>query len=104
FRIQLLPPRSPLFPYTTLFRSRQRAHLLGARHAEAVRLSGAARRRLAAFAFAVWRRRHARINRRPAALGRPLDAASRLHSRRREDRKSTRLNSSHVKISYAVFC
>src|SRR5204862_2851466 len=61
------PPRSTLFPYTTLFRS-PRARLLrpaGARHpaAEAVRLQ-------------------------------PQGA----------DRKSTRLNSSHVEISYAVFC
>src|SRR6266700_6097587 len=63
------PPRSTLFPYTTLFRSRR---------------------------------------------GPPLDHALRAQSRLRlradgqagprPDRKSTRLNSSHVKISYAVFC
>src|SRR5215470_19256700 len=58
------PPRSTLFPYTTLFRSRrllQRLHHAVARH------------------------------------DRPLD-------RPRRDRKSTRLNSSHGSISYAVFC
>src|SRR5436309_11557262 len=61
------PPRSTLFPYTTLFRPRPPA-------------PGAA-----------GAREHAR------RLG-----AS--HPHRRRDRKSTRLNSSHVKISYAVFC
>src|SRR5437660_2293642 len=67
------PPRSTLFPYTTLFRSR------------------AAHRRAAdgrALAAAGQRRRLLR--------GHPLRAA--------RDRKSTRLNSSHVAISYAVFC
>src|SRR3712207_8648827 len=82
------PPRSTLFPYTTLFRS-----------------GAAARRR----------------SRRPA--GRPLPgpvggAVARLGGQLRgpdghrpghrlddpEDRKSTRLNSSHANISYAVFC
>src|SRR5436309_4896658 len=59
------PPRSTLFPYTTLFRSH--------RAALAFRAAGG---------FAV-------------QLG---------HRCLRGDRKSTRLNSSHVKISYAVFC
>src|SRR5260221_5173219 len=59
------PPRSTLFPYTTLFRSKRRAvqHRIGAR-------SGAAR----------------------------------MHVGPGIDRKSTRLNSSHTVISYAVFC
>src|SRR5215204_4588886 len=56
------PPRSTLFPYTTLFRSRRRG-------------------------------RDRRTRRRRRALGPP-----------RRDRKSTRLNSSHTVISYAVFC
>src|SRR5439155_26993369 len=60
------PPRSTLFPYTTLFRSRPD-----------------------------WRRYRAR----PAQ---PL--LERLPCLARRDRKSTRLNSSHVAISYAVFC
>src|SRR6266513_4673434 len=55
------PPRSTLFPYTTLFRSRGPGVLGGNRHHDH---RGAVRR----------------------------------------DRKSTRLNSSHVSISYAVFC
>src|SRR6266699_6256397 len=55
------PPRSTLFPYTTLFRSRDRVEV---------------------------RRLH----------------PQRHPSYHRRDRKSTRLNSSHVRISYAVFC
>src|SRR5690349_24227531 len=74
------PPRSTLFPYTTLFRS----HV---RRTSAVRAPGAARARAAA---------------RVAAAARAgLRRGGRL---RRPDRKSTRLNSSHVEISYAVFC
>src|SRR6266436_7364902 len=69
------PPRSTLFPYTTLFRS-------GARHASAPAGRGDPRRR---------RRRRALSP--PSA---PLPS--------RPDRKSTRLNSSHGYISYAVFC
>src|SRR5215467_15098400 len=65
------PPRSTLFPYTTLFRSRRPVRCLP-RTRCAARL-----RRL--------RRGHQR------------------HADRR-DRKSTRLNSSHLVISYAVFC
>src|SRR6266508_487675 len=57
------PPRSTLFPYTTLFRSDRRQHHVAHAH------------------------------------GHDLGAGP-----RRSDRKSTRLNSSHVAISYAVFC
>src|SRR5687768_18331003 len=69
------PPRSTLFPYTTLFRS-QNYPMGGARTARL--RSGRARP-------AVWVRRRSRRT-------------------SREDRKSTRLNSSHGYISYAVFC
>src|SRR5437868_7981061 len=65
------PPRSTLFPYTTLFRS-SRAH------------PPASARRRASFL------------RSPSHAGR--------EPRGSRDRKSTRLNSSHVSISYAVFC
>src|SRR5437764_3982661 len=69
------PPRSTLFPYTTLFRSpRRREHTRSLRHGADI-----------------GRRRFAR-----------LEDASRRANRR--DRKSTRLNSSHRCISYAVFC
>src|SRR5258707_11866112 len=77
------PPRSTLFPYTTLFRS--------------LSVAGAGGR---ADPGGLWR------------LGAP--AGGRGHRRRRDragpgslaqrDRKSTRLNSSHANISYAVFC
>src|SRR5437588_3709002 len=71
------PPRSTLFPYTTLFRSRPRDG--GGPQALAVRPAPAARRR-----------------RGPGfRLGRAVPG---------RDRKSTRLNSSHTVSSYAVFC
>src|SRR3712207_7951640 len=88
------PPRSTLFPYTTLFRSRRGAGTcwpggLGEPTAgDPPRHRGAsARSRRAA----------------GAACRSPTDR--RLRRRRlRRDRKSTRLNSSHANISYAVFC
>src|SRR5690242_20978543 len=67
------PPRSTLFPYTTLFRSRP--HRLE-------------------------RKRHHRGHRHPRHVRRE-DLGRLAHD---EDRKSTRLNSSHMSISYAVFC
>src|SRR3712207_7089214 len=83
------PPRSTLFPYTTLFRSARRPAGRGGR-AEQPGLGGPRRRR---------------SGRRPAPPGGepgPLPGARRRA--RRGDRKSTRLNSSHANISYAVFC
>src|SRR5215204_7419105 len=64
------PPRSTLFPYTTLFRPRRQARTVGL-HRRAVAQAPV-------------------LPRQPASAGR--------------DRKSTRLNSSHTVISYAVFC
>src|SRR5256885_11089523 len=64
------PPRSTLFPYTTLFRS-----------------LGSQRRSMA----------KTTMRTRPSQKGGMLPTTS-------EDRKSTRLNSSHLVISYAVFC
>src|SRR3712207_8469005 len=83
------PPRSTLFPYTTLFRSREEdadatAHTTAAAAAPD-RRGGADRVR-----------RHLRM-----AVGGQRDRGIRRSSR---DRKSTRLNSSHANISYAVFC
>src|SRR2546422_1142230 len=83
------PPRSTLFPYTTLFRSllaneeRQRRNT-GRNYA-------ASRRK-----FAIRLAQHGGMRRKPP----PADASSQAQS----DRKSTRLNSSHGYISYAVFC
>src|SRR2546430_4416921 len=87
------PPRSTLFPYTTLFRSRSEGHATGHR----ARLVS---RGKPAFCLRI--------------LGGQLDpprwyrADSQAYGQRdrskRADRKSTRLNSSHSQISYAVFC
>src|SRR5258705_6258419 len=87
------PPRSTLFPYTTLFRS-----VLDAERGLA-RDGGAARRRQSRFSLVGGARRH--IRRAQQAPGLRRDP---LRIRRQPDRKSTRLNSSHLGISYAVFC
>src|SRR3712207_8326841 len=70
------PPRSTLFPYTTLFRSVLRITLV-----------------------------RSTIGR-PADQGRTVASLGlrKLHATVERDRKSTRLNSSHANISYAVFC
>src|SRR5690348_17769943 len=82
------PPRSTLFPYTTLFRSTGRAgHILG----RLPGLLGAFYRRVLGFFSSVLRLGLRLVGRR----GR-VDVEL--------DRKSTRLNSSHPSISYAVFC
>src|SRR2546422_4980311 len=90
------PPRSTLFPYTTLFRSPQRSQ------AVAERLGG-----ILAAAIAVEDEpgprapaADGRIEHRPGEVG----IARPPQHTREQDRKSTRLNSSHGYISYAVFC
>src|SRR5256885_4072239 len=85
------PPRSTLFPYTTLFRSPAGAASRGSR--SGCGEEQAAPERSSATEAALLPRRH----RAPPILDRQ-DVASRV------DRKSTRLNSSHLVISYAVFC
>src|SRR5256885_11366973 len=88
------PPRSTLFPYTTLFRSSPGDDTLGLWRlnpggeltAEQEQALKAAQNISVSFASG-----------NPAQIGAALDA-------RMEDRKSTRLNSSHLVISYAVFC
>src|SRR5258708_31929704 len=83
------PPRSTLFPYTTLFRShtaRAESPERGARAATPARTTGDRGRRQE---YAGWSSAQYR---------------SRFCKASREDRKSTRLNSSHQIISYAVFC
>src|SRR2546426_7555033 len=71
------PPRSTLFPYTTLFRSRGAINLHGQLE-EYLRVIGLAPQSMERHGFVI-----------------PV---------RPRDRKSTRLNSSHLVISYAVFC
>src|SRR2546427_7843768 len=90
------PPRSTLFPYTTLFRSVSdrlgRLAQIGV-----VRIA----RRLGDEGDHLTRHRGARQR----VLKRLLDHVAHPARRRRSaDRKSTRLNSSHSQISYAVFC
>src|SRR3712207_7134306 len=77
------PPRSTLFPYTTLFRSRRPRERVAARH-----LALRAGARAAGPGGGGGGRGRGLLQRRQAA----------------RDRKSTRLNSSHANISYAVFC
>src|SRR3712207_7705513 len=86
------PPRSTLFPYTTLFRSVRRV-LEVARIAVDVDgyARGAARVR-------------DRVAGRVAAAGEVVGAGAAVERVVSVDRKSTRLNSSHANISYAVFC
>src|SRR3712207_7630433 len=86
------PPRSTLFPYTTLFRSVDGRAGPPQGHPRRPRPGG---RQLPAATGARGRRITLLI--RPGGASRPLAAA-------RADRKSTRLNSSHANISYAVFC
>src|SRR5207249_11065001 len=86
------PPPPTLFPYTTLFRSPEAAQgdlllqgLVGRGDDAHVHLD--------------------RLRAADAEEGTVLEHTQQLHLRRRgQDRKSTRLNSSHVSISYAVFC
>src|SRR2546427_7352624 len=87
------PPRSTLFPYTTLFRSHRKndpkAHL-AAEHSS-VRLGHATERELLDHGVYV-------------AKGTKFQRVLRVPGGAGIDRKSTRLNSSHSQISYAVFC
>src|SRR5690606_41694152 len=84
---------SPLFPYTTLFRSRLRVQPDPAPHRSALS-------ELAAPAGAPEHGPGRHLHGQLLAGARGLAERLPLHP----DRKSTRLNSSHVKISYAVFC
>src|SRR3712207_7356417 len=94
------PPRSPLFPYTTLFRSfahpvehyayEQAGHAIGRPYVP-TRGVGA-------------RTRHALSGTINVSGGTPEGTAAASEDAWRRDRKSTRLNSSHANISYAVFC
>src|SRR5207245_10539981 len=96
FLILRSPPRSPLFPYTTLFRSslEGRPHLVCATAGNFGQgMAYAARKRgLSLTVFASKNANPLKIAR-MRALGADV-----------QDRKSTRLNSSHGSISYAVFC
>src|SRR3712207_7917914 len=85
------PPRSTLFPYTTLFRSDRLRHP----SADCAQRGGREARRVPGYAVGS-RRDGAAVD--DSLVDRARDP------RREQDRKSTRLNSSHANISYAVFC
>src|SRR3712207_8859529 len=93
------PPRSTLFPYTTLFRSAldQGGHLLGAGEHVIVRSrdGGTPQEVTDLLQMPV------EIFVDPVPHRSPKGVHTLVHD---EDRKSTRLNSSHANISYAVFC
>src|SRR3712207_8488552 len=90
------PPRSTLFPYTTLFRSELPLKLVGdGRSARGVGRIRAGERKYLSFTY----------GKEAPAVVPPLGEAARGRlERTAQDRKSTRLNSSHANISYAVFC
>src|SRR5256885_8077486 len=97
------PPRSTLFPYTTLFRSVDVDDRLAARDgivttAETGDLSAGLP------AHIVRRVMQRRLLQRDPGLGQPLGRQLQDLHDTPPDRKSTRLNSSHLVISYAVFC
>src|SRR3712207_7622225 len=88
------PPRSTLFPYTTLFRSRKGFNVIATannRDKGVNDLSSALRRRFNTVVLPL-----------PDTLDQEVDIVTARV--RALDRKSTRLNSSHANISYAVFC
>src|SRR3712207_7596287 len=85
------PPRSTLFPYTTLFRSDGDASGFGRREpAEDLAANNDERRRQRG-------QRHCHGDEERSPAGARIGRVA-------QDRKSTRLNSSHANISYAVFC
>src|SRR3712207_7312018 len=92
FLMMRRPPRSTLFPYTTLFRS------LWGREGEGPEVNGPRLARAVAVQITL-----AAADGPDARKG--VDRLAQLpHRRINGDRKSTRLNSSHANISYAVFC
>src|SRR3712207_7374787 len=85
------PPRSTLFPYTTLFRSRNRyRQRLTAQEPAGIFLNCVPR--------------HGACGETPGVKHAAIEANFPRGAVQRGDRKSTRLNSSHANISYAVFC
>src|SRR3712207_8391276 len=91
------PPRSTLFPYTTLFRSRRLERdrvvdgVLPERHVDAGGLKPVARVA-------------PEVDGDDSVVGAVREEGRHARAARQVDRKSTRLNSSHANISYAVFC
>src|SRR2546427_4889140 len=87
------PPRSTLFPYTTLSQSK---------HQDVVQFRPASNHRRDPRSLPPVRTEDFRVHQ--AVKGKRGGVHSSRRNRGRGDRKSTRLNSSHSQISYAVFC
>src|SRR2546430_11016324 len=87
------PPRSTLFPYTTLFRSVRALFEEGDGYWDVAKNS-------TALHVAAWRAHHATLKLLIERSAPERPRRKRAHA----DRKSTRLNPSHSQISYAVFC
>src|SRR5688572_31170319 len=88
------PPRSTLFPYTTLFRSAPTSdprRTPPLQRGPSLRRTGIHKSRV-------------RCRTSPELIGPPNNGFTHINRCCRRDRKSTRLNSSHSQISYAVFC
>src|SRR3712207_8593161 len=94
------PPRSTLFPYTTLFRSQDRCGHTRLRRHSGIRFT----RRLESRGALLPTAPDSAANAQAGTLRRGARAGPRLGENEVLDRKSTRLNSSHANISYAVFC
>src|SRR3712207_7904326 len=92
------PPRSTLFPYTTLFRSGGGRCLVQVQPVASDGLEDGPQRLCAD------RLLHAAVRSQLITLGQLPGIIRRSEHHHRRDRKSTRLNSSHANISYAVFC
>src|SRR3712207_8469618 len=95
------PPRSTLFPYTTLFRSKKIVEAVerGIPKIEAARTFGVGISSVKRYVATYREGRSLAPKKRPGSKPK-LDEGE----RKLLDRKSTRLNSSHANISYAVFC
>src|SRR3712207_7122647 len=93
------PARTTVFPYTTLSRSARPG-----RAGRRARLDGARPRRAARVGGLPARQPDLRSGARDAPLRRPRAGDAARLTGAAVDRKSTRLNSSHANISYAVFC
>src|SRR5256885_8102667 len=96
------PPRSTLFPYTTLFRSATVATTAGHREDDPHRRAVVTLDDGSDVAYRDVRRFGTWLLLEPSEVDTYVDA--RVGREPLEDRKSTRLNSSHLVISYAVFC
>src|SRR3712207_7161103 len=92
------PPRSTLFPYTTLFRSAEQRGL------EVVEAQIKSTDQDMSSQITQFKAEGVNLVALTVAPGQLASAAVAMEAQGLEDRKSTRLNSSHANISYAVFC